>query len=39
MKINVSEAAHQKLVGIYSFTERPEIEVKGKGKMKMYFLT
>lgn len=38
MKINVSEAAHQKLSGIYSFAERPEIEVKGKGKMKMYFL-
>lgn len=38
MKINVSEAAYKKLNGIYTFAERPEIEVKGKGKMKMYFL-
>jgi class 3 adenylate cyclase len=38
MKINVSEAAFKKLNSIYTFSERPEVDVKGKGKMKMYFI-
>lgn len=38
MKINVSEAAFKKLDGLFTFVERSEIDVKGKGKMKMYFL-
>lgn len=38
MKINVSEAAFKKLSGLFTFVERSEIDVKGKGKMKMYFL-
>ncbi len=38
MKINVSETTYQKVKNKFSFRERKAIEVKGKGKMKMYFL-
>lgn len=37
MKINVSETTYQLLKGEYEFTEREAVEVKGKGRMKMYF--
>lgn len=38
MRINVSEATFNILKDKFSFIEREAIEVKGKGKMKMYFL-
>jgi len=38
MKINVSEVTYQLLKGHFKFIEREESEVKGKGKMKMYFV-
>jgi len=37
MKINVSEATHGILKNRFHFTPREEVEVKGKGRMKMYF--
>lgn len=36
--IQVSESTYQRLKGIYIFEERGEVEIKGKGKMKAYFL-
>lgn len=38
-KINVSESVKDKLCDKYQFEERGELPVKGKGKMKMYFLS
>lgn len=38
MRINVSETSFNILKDKFSFIERDAIEVKGKGKMKMYFL-
>ena len=38
MKINVSENSYSLLKDKYIFTERPPLDVKGKGLMKMYFL-
>ncbi len=38
MKINVSENTYNLSKALFSFEERQEINVKGKGKMKMYFL-
>lgn len=37
-RINVSERTQQYAQDHFLFSERPTIEVKGKGKMKMYFL-
>lgn len=37
-KINVSEKTYKYARKHFTFTERPTIEVKGKGKMKMFFL-
>jgi len=37
-KINVSECVKKELENKYNFIERGEIEVKGKGLMKMYYL-
>ncbi len=39
MKINVSEATYQVVKDKFSFIAREPFEVKGKGKMMMYFLT
>lgn len=38
MRINVSQELYDLLKNRYRFIERPPIEVKGKGKMTMYFL-
>lgn len=38
MQINVSEATYDLVREDYEFTPREVIEVKGKGKMKMFFL-
>jgi len=38
MKINVSEMTYHLLKHKFSFEERPLLEVKGKGVLKMYFL-
>ncbi len=38
MRINVSETSFNILKDKFSFIEREAIEVKGKGKMKMFFL-
>lgn len=38
MRVNVSEATHTLVGDDFPFTERGVIEVKGKGKMRMYFL-
>lgn len=38
MKINLSEAFYQQLNDNYNFIPRDYVEVKGKGKMMMYFL-
>jgi len=38
MKINVSETTRLLGAGIFTFTERPPLDVKGKGMMNMYFL-
>ena len=38
MRINVSQAVRDAAPGNFRFLERPAIEVKGKGQMKMYFL-
>ncbi len=38
MKINVSEMTYNLIKDKYLFEERPSLEVKGKGLMKMYFL-
>lgn len=38
MRINVSETSFNILKDNFSFIEREAIEVKGKGKLKMYFL-
>jgi len=37
-KINVSQVTFELSKHAFKFTERPVIDVKGKGKMKMYFL-
>ncbi len=37
-RINVSEDTHRAAHNHFSFTARPETEIKGKGLMKMYFL-
>jgi len=39
MKINISEAACRKLDGGYNLVERGDRQVKGKGAMKMFFVT
>ncbi len=38
MKINLSEKTCQLIKDRFRCTERPEAQVKGKGKLKMYFL-
>jgi PAS domain S-box-containing protein len=38
-KVQVTETVYQSLKYLYSFEERGEIEVKGKGTMKTYWLT
>ena len=38
MKINVSQAVRDAAPENFRFLERPALEVKGKGRMKMYFL-
>lgn len=38
MRINVSETTYNLTRDRFTFSEREPIEVKGKGKMKMYFL-
>jgi class 3 adenylate cyclase len=38
MRINVSKVTHDLLKDKFSFTERDEKVVKGKGKMQMFFL-
>ncbi|HBC89624.1 MAG TPA: hypothetical protein DCZ94_22020 [Lentisphaeria bacterium] len=38
MKINVSEATYKLVKDRFRFTDRGEMEVKGKGRMKMYFM-
>lgn len=37
-KINVSETTHELVKDKFNFTYRGEIEAKGKGQMKMYFV-
>jgi len=37
MKINISESTYRLVKDGFRFTERETIEVKGKGKMRMYF--
>lgn len=39
MQINVSNDTYELVKGQFEFIERDIIEIKGKGKMKMYFLT
>ena len=39
MKINISEAARAEIGEHYALFERGELNVKGKGGMKMYFVT
>jgi len=38
MKINISETSYQIVKNHFEIIERGEIDVKGKGKMKMYFI-
>lgn len=38
MKINVSETTYKHLKDEFKFTDRGQIEVKGKGAVKMYYL-
>ncbi len=38
MKINISETTYQIIKNNFEIIERGEIDVKGKGKMKMYFV-
>ena len=37
--IHVTDAVHARLESKYEFTARGEIDVKGKGRMKTWFLT
>jgi class 3 adenylate cyclase len=36
MKINISESTYNLVKDSFEFTDRGEVEVKGKGKMKMF---
>ncbi len=38
MRINLSESTQRLVCGEFNFTERPAVEVKGKGPMRMYFV-
>ena len=38
MKIHVTEATYQQTKSHFHYSEGVEVEVKGKGKMKTYFL-
>jgi class 3 adenylate cyclase len=38
MRINVSETTYSLLKDKFTFTTREPVEIKGKGKMQMYFL-
>jgi len=38
MRINVSETTYLLLKDKFTFTSRKQMEIKGKGKMQMYFL-
>jgi class 3 adenylate cyclase len=38
MKINISETTHSLVKEYFEFIERPLLEVKGKGSMRMYFV-
>ena len=38
MRINVSESTYRLVKDSFRFTERETIKVKGKGKMRMYFV-
>jgi class 3 adenylate cyclase len=37
-RIQVTEAAYQRLRGLYRFEDRGEMEVKGKGRIRTYLL-
>jgi class 3 adenylate cyclase len=37
-RIQVSEATYERLRGRYDFQERGEIEIKGKGRLRVYLL-
>jgi class 3 adenylate cyclase len=39
MKINLSETTYKLVQDKFTFTERKSIEIKGKGEMKMYFVS
>lgn len=39
MRINVSDATYAQTKECFRFVERESLEVKGKGKMRMYFVT
>jgi class 3 adenylate cyclase len=39
MKINVSESTYDLVKGRFEFTDRGEVEVKGKGKLRMFLLS
>jgi class 3 adenylate cyclase len=39
MKINISEATYHLVKGKFNLIERDSIDIKGKGKMKMYFVS
>ncbi len=38
-KVNISESTYELVKNEFSFEERGEIEAKGKGKMRMYFVS
>lgn len=38
MKINISETTYELVKNNFNFIERPALDVKGKGKMKMWFV-
>ncbi len=38
-RVQVSEATRERLDGAFEFEPRGDIEVKGKGRMKTYFLS
>jgi len=38
-KVNISETTYELVKDQFSFEYRGEVEAKGKGKIKMYFVT
>ena len=38
-KVNISESTYELVKGKFAFEDRGEVDVKGKGKLRMYYVS